>query len=216
MKFLQSKVFAAVLGSVVFMLTTAFLTTHGLVPAASSEDEHGEGEGQSHKPNSTGASWAFFNPELEQIVSELKAERDAVAAKDKQLNELATRLRAERAELDESLKTIKKLQQQVDRDVYRIKDDEAVNLKKLSKMYASMEPAGAARILHELDDVVVVKILGLMKEAETGLILESMSRLGAPETKRAAALSESLRAAAAQKGSSGASPTTSANPTPKP
>ncbi|HXJ73036.1 MAG TPA: hypothetical protein VNM37_09285, partial [Candidatus Dormibacteraeota bacterium] len=75
----------------------------------------------------------------------------------------------------------------------------AANLKRLSKMYASMEPAGAARILRELDDVVVVKILGLMKEAETGLILEAMARLGEPETKRAAALSENLRAAAAQK-----------------
>jgi len=196
MKFLKSKVFAAVLGSVLFMLTTAFLTTRALGPATAAEAEHEDGEGTAPKPNSTGASWAFFNPELDQIVSELKMEREAVTAKDKQLNELAARLRAERAELDESLKAIKKLQQQVDRDVYRIKDDEAANLKKLSKMYATMEPVGAARILRELDDVVVVKILGLMKEAETGLILESMSRLGDAETKRAAALSESLRAAA--------------------
>ena len=199
MKFLQSKVFAAVLGSILFMLTTAFLSTRGLGPAPATSENSDDGTEDGQKPNSTGASWAFFNPELDQIVSELKSEREALAAKEKQLKELAARLRAERAELDGSLQTIKKLQQQVDRDVYRIKEDEAANLKRLSKMYASMEPTGAARILRELDDVVVVKILGLMKEAETGLILEAMARLGEPETKRAAALSENLRAAAAQK-----------------
>jgi flagellar motility protein MotE (MotC chaperone) len=199
MKFLQSKLFAALLGCVLFLLTTAFLTTRGLETGSATEDESAEEHGASRKPNSTGASWAFFNPELDQVIDELKSEREAVATKDKQLNELAARLRAERAELDESLKAIKKLQQQVDRDIYRIKEDEAVNLKKLSKMYASMEPVGAARILRELDDVIVVKILGMMKEAETGLILEAMARLGDVETKRAAALSENLRAATANK-----------------
>lgn len=196
MKFLQSKLFAALIGSGLFMLTTAFLTTQGLGPAAhANDDEVGEAR-QDQKPNTGGTSWAFFNPELDQIISELKSEREGVATREKQLDELAARLRAERAELDEALKAIKKLQQQVDRDVYRIKEDEAANLKKLAKMYATMEPGGAARILRELDDVVVVKILALMKEPETGLILEAMSRLGEPETKRAAALSENLRAAA--------------------
>jgi hypothetical protein len=43
MKFLQSKVFAAVLGSILFMLTTAFLSTRGLGPApATSEQTRGK------------------------------------------------------------------------------------------------------------------------------------------------------------------------------
>jgi flagellar motility protein MotE (MotC chaperone) len=204
MKFIQSKLFAALLGSVMFLLTTAFLTTQGLTPPPKAEDT--EDSEHAEKPNTKGASWSFFNPELDQIVTELKSERDAVANKDKQLNELAARLRAERAELDEALKNIKRLQLQVDRDVYRIKEDEAANLKKLAKMYTSMEPAGAARILRELDDVIVVKILTLMKEAETGLILEAMARLGETETKRAAALSENLRAATTTKPPAKATP----------
>jgi len=195
MKFIQSKLFAAVLGSVIFMLTTAYLTTQSLTPVPPAE---GEGS-HAQKPNSKGASWAFFNPELDQIIAELRSERDAVAARDKQLNEVAARLHAERAELDEALKTLKKLQQQVDRDVFRIKEDEAANLKRLAKMYSSMDPGGAAKILRELDDIVVVKILGLMKDAETGLVLEAMARLGPAETRRAAAISESLRAAVANK-----------------
>src|SRR5262245_21200021 len=99
MKFLQSKLFAAVLGSVLFMLTLAFLTTKGL--ATLPQHERDEPSGSRHAADTEGASWAFFNPELEQLMSELRSERDAVAAKEKQLNELSSRLRTERAELDD-------------------------------------------------------------------------------------------------------------------
>src|SRR5262249_32756 len=119
MKFLQSKLFASILGAMLFLLTTAFLTTRGLTPASPPDDE----ADSTPQARTKGPSWAFFNPELDQIIAELKAERDAVATKDKQLNELATRLRAERGELDEALKNVKNLQQQVDRDVLRIKED---------------------------------------------------------------------------------------------
>jgi flagellar motility protein MotE (MotC chaperone) len=195
MKFIQSPLFAAILGGVLFLITSAFVTTQGLATAPHAA-EHEEGAGHA---NTQGPAWDFFNPELDQIVSDLKAERDALAAREKQLGELEARLRAERAELEGALKNIKTLQQQVDRDLFRIKEDEAGNLKKLAKMYAAMEPAGAAKILRELDDVVVVKILTLVKEAEGALILESFARLGDAETKRAAILSEHLRATSAAK-----------------
>ncbi len=195
MKFLQSKLFAAILGTMMFLLTTAFLTTRSLAPLPRLAEELDP----AHQESVHGASWTFFNPELDQIIAELKAERDAVSARDKQLTELATRLRAERVELDDALKNIKRLQQQVDRDVFRIKEDEAGNLKKLARMYAAMEPADAAKILRELDDIIVVKILTLMKEPETAAVLQCFARLGEPETKRAAALSESLRAAISNK-----------------
>jgi len=194
MKFLQSKLFAAILGAMMFLLTTAFLTTSGLNPVG-----HAEGTDEEQYAANKGPSWTFFNPELDQIVAELKAERDALSAKEKQMGELELRLKAERAELDSALGNIKKIQQQVDRDVFRIKEDEVGNLKKLAKMYAAMEPAGAAKILRELDDVIVVKILTLMKEPETAVILESFARLGDAETKRAAGFSESLRSTVSTK-----------------
>lgn len=193
MKFLQSPLFAAVLGGVLFLLTSAFLTTQGVATAI-----HAEEEPATHA-NIRGASWDFFNPELDQIVADLKTERDTLATREKQLTELATRLKAERAELDDALKGIKKIQEQVDKNLFRIKDDEAGNLKKLAKMYTAMEPASAARIMRELDDTILVKILTLMKEPETALVLESLSRMGEAETRRAAAISESLRSAVTTK-----------------
>ena len=197
MKMLKSPVVAAVLGGLLFLLTSAFLTTKGLTPSPHAAADHGTAAAE--EPSINGPSWTFFNPEMEQIVGELKAERDTVAVKEKQLVELAARLRNERAELDEELKKMKAIQMKVDRDVMRIKEDEAGNLKKLAKMYAIMDPGGAAKIMRELDDVVVVKLLTLMKEPEVALVLESFAKMGDPETKRAAQLSESLRAAASAK-----------------
>jgi len=193
MRFLQSPLFAAVLGGVLFLLTSAFLTTQGVATATHSDEE------PTTHSNIKGASWDFFNPELDQVIADLKSERDTLATREKQLNELATRLKVERAELDDALKGIKKIQEQVDKNLFRIKEDEAGNLKKLAKMYTAMEPASAARILRELDDTIVVKILTLVKEPETALILEALSRMGEAETKRAAAMSENLRSAISTK-----------------
>ena len=195
MKFIQSPLFAAVLGGVLFLLTSAFLTTQGVATANYGDEET---EGAAHS-NIKGASWDFFNPELDQIIADLKSERDTLTSREKQLNDLATRLKAERGELDDALKGIKKIQEQVDKNLFHIKEDEAGNLKKLAKMYTAMEPASAARILRELDDTIVVKILTLVKEQETALILESLSRMGEAETRRAAAISESLRSAISTK-----------------
>jgi flagellar motility protein MotE (MotC chaperone) len=195
MKFLQSPLFAALLGGVLFLLTSAFLTTQGIATATEADDAS---DGAAHA-NIKGPSWDFFNPELDEVIADLKTERDALNARERQLNELAARLKAERAELDETLKGMKKIQQQVDRDLFRIKEDEAGNLKKLAKMYSAMEAPTAARILRELDDVIIVKILTLVKEPEAALILESLARLGEAETKRAAAISEDLRSSLATK-----------------
>ena len=191
MKLIQSPLFAAIFGGILFLLTSAFLTTKGI-----SSMPHGNAVEVGHREAViTGPSWNFFNPEMDQIVADLKTEREAVSLKEKQLEELAARLRAERAGLDDEVKKVTMLQHKVDREVLRIKEGEAGNLKKLAKMYALMEPAGAAKIFRELDDVVVVKILTLMKEPEIAAILESFARLGDAETKRAADFSEHLRAA---------------------
>jgi flagellar motility protein MotE (MotC chaperone) len=194
MKMLQSPVVAAIIGGILFLVTSAVLTTKGIPPMVHAS-EHAEA---APEPVVNGPSWDFFNPEMDQIIDELKTERTAIAAKEKQLAELAARLKAEKAELDDEVKKIRAMQAKVDRDVTNIKEDEADNLKKLAKMYASMEPAGAARILRELDDVVVVKILKLMKETEKGLVLDAFARIGTDETKRAAMLSEALRATSAK------------------
>lgn len=191
MRFIQSTFFASILGALLFLGTSAMLTIRGVasIPMHPVEEDHGP------VADTKGPSWSFFNPEMDQIMADLKAERDAIASRERQLGELEARVRAEKAELEEAVKAVKRMQEMVDRSVIQIKEDEMGNLKRLAKMYAAMEPAGAARILKEIDDSVTVKIMTLMKEPETAAILEAFARLGEPETKRAATIAENLRVA---------------------
>jgi flagellar motility protein MotE (MotC chaperone) len=85
------------------------------------------------------------------------------------------------------------LQTDFDQNVLRIRDEETANLKKLAKVYSAMEPENAAKILAEMDDVSIIKIMVFMKEAETASIWEAFAKKGQPEAKRAAALSDRLR-----------------------
>jgi len=89
----------------------------------------------------------------------------------------------------------------MDRSITRIREDEVTNLKKLAKMYAAMSPEGAAKILKEMDDDRVVKILVIMKEAESAPLLETLAKENSVQAKRAAGISESIRLAQAEKSS---------------
>ncbi|MDB6053001.1 MAG: hypothetical protein JWN25_524 [Verrucomicrobiales bacterium] len=141
----------------------------------------------------------FKNPEAEQMLEEIQKERKTLREKEAQLNELSSRLQLERSELEQSVQKVKRLQAEFDKDVVRIQADEMTNLKKLSKVYSSMEASGATLIMKELEDNSVVKILSLMKETESAPILETLAKQGAAEAKRAAAISEKLRLTLAHK-----------------
>ena len=67
------------------------------------------------------------------------------------------------------------MQAEMDRTFLRIQEQEFANLKRLAKVYATMSPEGAAKIMLESPEDAAVKILSFMKESETAPILESMA-----------------------------------------
>jgi flagellar motility protein MotE (MotC chaperone) len=142
-----------------------------------------------------GPSWNFSSPEADQLMTELKSEKGALALRRQQLDELASRLGIEREELAAATAAVRKLQDEFDKSVTRVQEEEVPNLKKLAKVYAGMTPDAAATVMTQLDDAVVVKIMLYMKESETGAILEIMAKKGPAEAKRAAEISEHVRLA---------------------
>ena len=141
----------------------------------------------------TDASWNFHNPEVEEMVADLKKQTANLDTREKQLNDLAARLDVERQELVTVTQTVARLQDQFDANVLRVQQEETANLKKLSKIYAAMAPDGAAVILKELKDDDIVKIFAFMKDSETAPILESIAKAGATDAKRAAQISQRMR-----------------------
>lgn len=196
MKFLQSPYLASILGGLLY-LTTTFWQLRQVKVSAPAEPVAAAKPGtkKPEAPTVPKLTWDPQNPEVDQLVKELKSEKESIAKRQETLDELASRLQSERQEIDRVAQNVQRMQSEFERSVTKVKDDETANLKRLAKMYTTMTPDGAAKIFAELDEVSVGKILVLMKETDAAQILESLSRQGEPSAKRAAALSERLRVA---------------------
>jgi flagellar motility protein MotE (MotC chaperone) len=140
-----------------------------------------------------GPSWTFQNPELDHLVAELKNERENLRLRASQLDELEARIASERQEICVVTQTVFRLRTELDATITRVSEEEAVNLKKAAKVYIKMTPDGAARILKEMDDERIVKILAVMKDSESAPLLESLAVGNKGEAKRAATISNRLR-----------------------
>jgi flagellar motility protein MotE (MotC chaperone) len=185
MRILKSNGMPVLLAVLSYSATTV-LCWHTPMPAAA-ESEMVE----SSRPAEP--SWNFRNPEITQLVLDLSREREAVTQRQAQLDELASRLQAERQELNQVTQNVFRMQREFDRNVLRIRDEETANLKKLAKIYATMSPDGATTILKEMEEEQIVKIMVFMKENETAPILETLAKSGTDQAKRAALISERLR-----------------------
>jgi flagellar motility protein MotE (MotC chaperone) len=183
MRLLQSKWAVVLIGVASYLLTTVYLWRW---PEPSAPPER-------TAVATEVPSWDFKNPEMDQLIAELKAEKEAVAQRAKLLEDLAVRLQTERLELIAITQQVQRLQKEFDRSVVRVRDEEAANLKKLAKIYAAMTPEGAGTILKELTDEAIVKILLFMKDSETAPLLEYLAKPADADAKRAALISERLR-----------------------
>ena len=188
---LQSKWIAVTVGTLIYAVTTWFCLSPQKQLKRAAAALRTTAITKSAEP--AAPSWKFQNPELNQLLSELKDEREAQRVRAAQLDELEARLSTERQEICVVTQTVYRLRKELDATVSRVGDEEAVNLKKLAKVYATMSPAGSARILKAMDDEQIVKILALMKEAESAPILEGIGQGDEKDIKRAALISNRLR-----------------------
>ena len=188
LRILGSKTIACVIGAILYAGTTAVLWR-------GSEKHVGESTPSTEEHAPSGPSWTFVNPEVDELVADLKNQIASLGTRKKDLDELATRLQTERLELNQATQTVFRLQSEFDHNVIRAREEETGNLKRLAKMFSGMTPEGATTILKELEDPTVVKVMMFMKDSETAAILEMLAKGGEAEAKRAAAITELLRMA---------------------
>lgn len=189
MKILQNPLVSSILGLVLYVVVTVAVWK---TPVTAAPHEPSQEEIIT-KANATAPSWEFKSQEADMLIAELKAEKELLAKREKDLKDLEERLKVERLELNVVTQTVYQLQKQVENSIVRINAEEANNLKKLSRTYAAMSPEGAAPIMKEMEESTLTKILALLKETESAPILEAMSKLGPDEAKRVANISEKLR-----------------------
>ena len=197
MKFLTSNWMVILLGALTYLGTTAFLVIKAKDQIVPKPIVAAEGDEKEPKPVAVtrGPSWEFVNPDLDEMVAELKQQKQDLEAEKKSLLELAQRIQTERQELIQITQQVHRIQREIDQAIIRVRDDEGKNLAKLAKTYAGMSPDGAATVMKNLDDVSLVKVLLFMKESETAPILELIARKSDVDAKRVALVSERLRLA---------------------
>src|SRR6476659_5323281 len=120
-RILQSSWLTFLLGSALYLGVTGYLLTaaRGFLHAASAPAAETE--------NTSGPSWEFFNPEMDRLMTELAKEKKTVATREEQLNELSTRLEAERAEINIVLQSVQRMQKEIDKNVVRVSEEETAN-----------------------------------------------------------------------------------------
>lgn len=140
--------------------------------------------------------WNFWTIEIEELANELKGEKERLHKQGEQLDRREAQLVAERQELNKVRTEIEGIRQEIASKVVEINADESKNVRTLAQTYTNLTPKAAVAIIREMDDVVVVKILSVMKPDVVAPIFEEMSRSsGADGTlaRRAATLSDRLR-----------------------
>ncbi|RME69295.1 MAG: hypothetical protein D6781_08920, partial [Verrucomicrobia bacterium] len=137
------------------------------------EEEPVDAEG---KPIPEKIEWNFLTPEIERLQSELRLRLDEVAERQRELDEYALRLEAERAEIEKLKRDIEARREELAQSLFEVQAIEQKNLKTLAASYSNLSPEAALAIFQEMDDEMVVKILSFMKPDPVGQILEAMAR----------------------------------------
>jgi len=138
-------------------------------------------------------SWKFRNPEFDQWVAQIKSEKENLDQREQHLDELQTRLNAELQEITTVTQTVSRLQENFDKDVIRFKAQEMDNVKHQAKLLSAMSPEGAVAVLDQMPDDEAIRILFTMKNDEASIVLDTWSKAGKTEAKRAAQLMLKLR-----------------------
>ncbi len=140
--------------------------------------------------------WDFWTSEMEQVAKELAEQRALFARREAELSARETRLAEERRELEGVRRQIESLRVEIDSRLVQVAAQEQRNLKTLAATYSRLSPPAAVAIFNQMDDLLVSKLLSLMKPEVTSAILEELSRDPGPDganVKRAAELTQRLR-----------------------
>ena len=205
MKSIAIPLIGSLIGGLLYLAVTAALIVKGYKPPAPPPAKVAkvvEKDGVSGAPlagktadelNGMTQSWNYYNEDVEFLITYLKKTSNLFRIRQKDLDELGQRLAAERAELASVTQSVARLRDDIDKQVIRIQDDEIINVKRLAKTYAGMEPSSAAKVFAELDEKLVVKVMSQMKDDQNAAILDALAKTNAQGAKLAAALSDKLR-----------------------
>ncbi len=103
------------------------------------------------------------------------ARREELERRAQEMDRQAAVLEAAEGRIEEKIRELEALQAIIEGLLVKHDEQEEAQLRSLVKIYESMKPKEAARIFEELDMVVLLDVIGRMKERKSAPILAKMN-----------------------------------------
>lgn len=116
---------------------------------------------------------AFSDAELA-VLQQLGERRDALVARESELDRQRVLLQATETRIDEKVASLKSLQATLEGLLRQHDDEEEAKLKSLVKIYETMKPKDAARIFEELDLDTLLPVAERMNERKLAPVMAVM------------------------------------------
>ncbi len=131
--------------------------------------------------------------EYSSMLDDLKQQKEILSQKEQLLERQTDRIKRLEEELQVARKKLEKLQDETAVNITQMEENEERNLRKLAKVYSSMDSVEAAPILARLDDDTIANILIRMKERQAAKLLGSFGAQSSDAKQRAAVISKKIR-----------------------
>ncbi len=115
-----------------------------------------------------------FSPAEVEVLTELAKRREGLDGRERELGLREGLLQAAEQRLDDKIAELQELRSEIEALVRQHDEQEEAELQSLVKIYQTMKPKDAARILQELDLPILLSIMERMKERSTAPILAAM------------------------------------------
>ena len=115
-----------------------------------------------------------YSPAELQLLQSLAARRAELDKREKDLDMREQVLKVTEKRLEEKMAEIKKVQENVNAALKTYDDKESAQMASLVKVYETMKPADAARIMNTLDMKVLIEVAQRMSERKIAPIMASM------------------------------------------
>jgi flagellar motility protein MotE (MotC chaperone) len=110
-----------------------------------------------------------------ELLQQLGVRREEIERRQRELEQREALLAAAEEQVNRKIAELEALRAAIEGLVVRYDEQEETQLSSLVKIYESMKPKEAARIFEQLDMVVLLEVIGRMKERKTAPILAKMT-----------------------------------------
>ncbi len=172
-KILSSNIVLALLGGLLYLGVTAALLLQE-IPKYRKEAAHQPSPlTLEQEVNTSGPSWDYVNPVADELVRQLQQKEKILAERKTDLDSLSKQIERERAYISSITNRVHELQADLDQTIITISQAQRTNYKEIVGFYQKMPPAEASKLIYELEDKEIARVLKFLKPTETSAILQT-------------------------------------------